>query len=73
MRGATVVVERDGKRWETKTGERGWFRVWGLTAGKYTVRAVLPQKFIPEATTRMDVEVTPGTCGWVFMLATPWP
>jgi hypothetical protein len=75
MRGVTVVARRqgDGKRWEARTDAEGWFRIWGLTFGKYEVRAVLPEKFIPEATTRDDVIVESGVCGWVYMLATPWP
>jgi hypothetical protein len=75
MRGVIVVAERrgDGRRWEAKTDEHGWFRLWGLTFGTYTVRAVLPDRFVPEATTRDDVDVESGVCGWVHMLATPQP
>jgi hypothetical protein len=75
MRSVTVVAERqgDGRRWEAKTDEQGWFRIWGLTFGRYTVRAVLPETFAPEATTRDDVMVESGVCGWVHMLATPRP
>ena len=75
MRGVTVVAERrgDGRRWEAKTDEHGWFRLWGLTFGTYTVRAVLPDRFVPEATTRDGVDVESGVCGWVHMLATPQP
>lgn len=75
MRGVTVVAElqRDGRRWEAKTDEHGWFRLWGLAFGRYTVRAVLPERFVPAATTRDDVDVENGVCGWVHMLATPVP
>jgi len=75
MRGVTVVAERqgDGRRWEAKTDEHGWFRIWGITFGKYTVRVKLPDTFVPEATTRDDVTVESGVCGWVHMLATPQP
>ncbi len=73
MRGVAVIAERDGERWEARTDEHGWFRIWGITFGNYTVRAVLPKEFIPEATTRDDVSVENGVCGWVHMLATPWP
>jgi hypothetical protein len=75
MRGVTVVAERlgDGRRWEARTDEQGGFRLWGLTFGRYTVRALLPERFVPEATTRDDVDVESGVCGWVHMLATPQP
>jgi hypothetical protein len=75
MRGVTVVAERlgDRRRWEARTDEHGWFRIWGLTFGRYTVRAVLPETFAPEATTRDGVDVESGVCGWVHMLATPRP
>jgi len=75
LRGATVVARRqgDGKQWEARTDAQGWFRFWGLTFGKYEVRAVLPKNFIPAATIRDDVIVESGVCGWVYMLATPWP
>jgi hypothetical protein len=75
MRGVTVIAERtgDGQRWESKTDGQGRFRIWGLTFGRYRVRAVLPEGFAPEATTRDDVTVESGVCGWVRMLATPLP
>ena len=75
MRDVTVIAERvgDGQRFEAKTDGRGWFRMWDLTFGRYRVRAVLPDGFVPEATTRDDVSVESGVCGWVHMLATPKP
>ena len=75
MRGVTVIAERDGdgQRAEAKTDGQGWFRIWGLTFGQYRVRAVLPDGFVPEATTRDHVSVESGVCGWVHMLATPRP
>jgi hypothetical protein len=75
MRNALVVAERDGdgKRWQARTDEHGSFRIWGITFGTYRVRAELPARFIPEATTRDHVTVESGVCGWVHMLATPWP
>jgi hypothetical protein len=71
MRGVRVVVERAGEKWEATTDDQGWFRVWGLPPGEYSVRAVLPRNFVPEATMR-KVLVTQKTCGWVHMLATPY-
>jgi hypothetical protein len=72
MQGVRVIVEGSGKSWEATTDNKGWFRVWGLPSGEYTVRAVLPKNFVPEATTR-KVHITPAACGWVHMLATPYP
>ena len=71
MQGVRVVVEGNGKSWDAKTDNNGWFRVWGLPGGEYTVRAVLPKNFVPEATTR-KVRITRAACGWVHMLATPF-
>ena len=71
MKGVRVVVEGGGRKWEATTDEQGWFRVWGLPAGEYAVHAVLPKRFVPEATTR-TVRITPTACGWVHMLATPY-
>ena len=70
MKGVRVVVEGGGKKWEATTDDEGWFRVWGLPAGEYSVRAVLPRNFVPDA--RKKVRVTPTACGWVHMLATPY-
>ena len=72
MKGVRVVVEGAGKKWEATTDDQGWFRVWGLPAGEYSVRAVLPRNFVAEATTMKKVVVTPAMCGWVHMLATPY-
>jgi hypothetical protein len=71
MRGVTVIAERagDGRRWESRTDGQGRFRIWDLTFGRYRV----PGGFVPEATTRDDVSVESGVCGWVHMLATPQP
>ena len=72
MQGVRVVVESSGKHWDATTDAGGWFRVWGLPPGDYTVKAVLPKQFVPDATTR-KVHVTTAACGWVYMLATPYP
>ena len=71
MKDVRVVVEGGGRKWEATTDDQGWFRVWGLPAGEYAVHAVLPKRFVPEATTR-TVRITPAACGWVHMLATPY-
>lgn len=72
MKGVRVVIEGNGKSWDAMTDDQGWFRVWGLPSGEYTVRAVLPRNFVAEATTS-KVRITPAACGWVHMLATPYP
>jgi hypothetical protein len=72
MKGVRVVVEGSGKSWDATTDDQGWFRVWGLPSGAYTVRAVLPRNFVADATTS-KVFITPAECGWLHMLATPYP
>ena len=72
MRGVRVVVTGSGKRWDATTDEQGWFRVWGLPPGEYSVRPVLPKHFVQEATTQ-KVRISTEACGWVYMLATPYP
>ena len=72
MKGARVVVEASGKSWDATTDEQGWFRVWGLPAGEYTVRAVLSRNFMPIVFRK--VRTTPAACGWLGQaLATPYP
>ena len=72
MKGVRVVAEGSGRKWEATTDDQGWFRFWGLPAGEYTVRAILPRNFVPEATTMRKVPITASACGWVHMLATPY-
>ena len=69
MKGVRVVVEGSGRKLETTTDAQGWFQFWGLPAGEYAVRPVLPRNFVPE---ERKVRITPSSCGWVNMLATPY-
>jgi hypothetical protein len=73
MQGVPVVVESGGRKWEATTDNQGWFRFWGLPPGEYTVRGVLPRKFVPEAAIT-KLRITQASCGWVpGFLATPYP
>lgn len=72
MKGVRMVIEGSGKSWNATTDNQGWFSIWGLPPGEYTVRGVLPRNFVPEGTTT-KVRITAAACGWVHMLATPYP
>jgi hypothetical protein len=69
MPGIPIFI--DGPRqWKVVTQPDGWFRLWGLQPGKYHVKPVLPTGFL-NITSPETVTLTPSSCAYVRVLATP--